>query len=226
MKVGRVAFLKPDVRQARGHGARLFPAATRLLAISTPKHVRAEFRRGNGRRSIAAAEIQDLEPLCYAESRDQLFAAFAHALGNAREVAFFPERLVRIYWRSPSEVDFSGKPSIVHLIVGVMECTDVKPGREGDIVHGFAEIAKAAAHPHRLALLEQLAQGERNVDALAERAGLRSPTPPSTFSRCAAPAFSRPAAMASSRSIALPTTACSICWTPSAASPSQRCRSG
>jgi ArsR family transcriptional regulator len=36
----------------------------------------------------------------------------------------------------------------------------------------FAEVAKAAAHPHRLALLEQLAQGERNVDALAEKTGL------------------------------------------------------
>lgn len=36
----------------------------------------------------------------------------------------------------------------------------------------FADVAKAAAHPHRLALLEQLAQGERNVEALAERVGL------------------------------------------------------
>lgn len=36
----------------------------------------------------------------------------------------------------------------------------------------FAAIAKAAAHPHRLALLEQLAQGERSVEALAERTGL------------------------------------------------------
>lgn len=36
----------------------------------------------------------------------------------------------------------------------------------------FAEVAKAAAHPHRLALLEQLAQGERNVDTLAENVGL------------------------------------------------------
>lgn len=36
----------------------------------------------------------------------------------------------------------------------------------------FAAIAKAAAHPHRLALLERLAQGERNVDALAEAVGL------------------------------------------------------
>ncbi|NWG54036.1 MAG: metalloregulator ArsR/SmtB family transcription factor [Hydrogenophilaceae bacterium] len=41
------------------------------------------------------------------------------------------------------------------------------------ILHeGFAAVAKAAAHPHRLALLEQLAQGERSVDTLAERVGL------------------------------------------------------
>jgi ArsR family transcriptional regulator len=33
----------------------------------------------------------------------------------------------------------------------------------------FAAVAKAVAHPHRLALLEQLAQGERSVDVLATR---------------------------------------------------------
>ena len=36
----------------------------------------------------------------------------------------------------------------------------------------FAGIAKAMAHPHRLALLEQLAQGERSVEVLADRVGL------------------------------------------------------
>jgi ArsR family transcriptional regulator len=34
----------------------------------------------------------------------------------------------------------------------------------------FAAVAKAVAHPHRLALLEQLAQGERSVEVLADRA--------------------------------------------------------
>lgn len=34
---------------------------------------------------------------------------------------------------------------------------------------GFAAIAKALAHPGRLALLEQLAQGERSVEILADR---------------------------------------------------------
>ncbi|MBX9944095.1 MAG: metalloregulator ArsR/SmtB family transcription factor [Reyranella sp.] len=33
----------------------------------------------------------------------------------------------------------------------------------------FATVAKAAAHPHRLELLEQLAQGERSVEVLADR---------------------------------------------------------
>lgn len=45
-------------------------------------------------------------------------------------------------------------------------------GVKATLHESFAEIAKAAAHPHRLALLEHLAQGERNVDALAEAAGL------------------------------------------------------
>lgn len=36
----------------------------------------------------------------------------------------------------------------------------------------FAAVAKSLAHAHRLELLEQLAQGERSVEVLAERAGL------------------------------------------------------
>lgn len=45
-------------------------------------------------------------------------------------------------------------------------------GVKATLHESFAEVAKAAAHPHRLALLERLAQGERNVDALAEGVGL------------------------------------------------------
>lgn len=36
----------------------------------------------------------------------------------------------------------------------------------------FAAVAKTLGHPHRLELLEQLAQGERSVEALAEKTGL------------------------------------------------------
>ena len=36
----------------------------------------------------------------------------------------------------------------------------------------FAQVAKALSHPHKLELLELLAQGERNVEALANVAGL------------------------------------------------------
>lgn len=45
-------------------------------------------------------------------------------------------------------------------------------GIKATLHESFAEVAKAAAHPHRLALLEQLAQGEHNVDALADKVGL------------------------------------------------------
>lgn len=36
----------------------------------------------------------------------------------------------------------------------------------------FANVARAVAHPHRLEILEHLAQGERGVDALSVRLGL------------------------------------------------------
>jgi rhodanese-related sulfurtransferase/DNA-binding transcriptional ArsR family regulator len=40
------------------------------------------------------------------------------------------------------------------------------------LLEQFAAVAKAVAHPHRFALLEHLAQGERTVEALAERSGM------------------------------------------------------
>ncbi len=45
-------------------------------------------------------------------------------------------------------------------------------GVKATLHESFAAVAKAAAHPHRLALIEQLAQGERSVDALADKVGL------------------------------------------------------
>ena len=40
------------------------------------------------------------------------------------------------------------------------------------LLAGLAEVARAVAHPRRLELLEQVAQGERGVEAVAERTGL------------------------------------------------------
>jgi len=37
---------------------------------------------------------------------------------------------------------------------------------------GLAGVAKALGHPHRLAVLEQVAQGERSVETVAARTGL------------------------------------------------------
>lgn len=47
---------------------------------------------------------------------------------------------------------------------------DVSPKEA--VYASLAEIAQAVAHPHRLALLEHLAQGPRTVEALAEVTGL------------------------------------------------------
>ena len=42
----------------------------------------------------------------------------------------------------------------------------------GTVRTALAEVAKALGHEHRVELIEQLAQGPRNVEALAERVGL------------------------------------------------------
>ena len=44
--------------------------------------------------------------------------------------------------------------------------------RPGKSIRQFAQIAKALAHPHKLEILELLAQGERSVEALAKVANL------------------------------------------------------
>jgi ArsR family transcriptional regulator len=47
-----------------------------------------------------------------------------------------------------------------------------KPSPKLELFASFAAVAKAAAHPSRLDLLEHIAQGERSVDALAVVSGL------------------------------------------------------
>jgi ArsR family transcriptional regulator len=44
-----------------------------------------------------------------------------------------------------------------------------RPDPKSALFTQFAAVAKAVAHPHRLALIEQLAQGERSVEVLARR---------------------------------------------------------
>ena len=46
------------------------------------------------------------------------------------------------------------------------------PGPKQQLYRQFAEMAKALGHAYRLEILELLAQGERSVESLAERAGL------------------------------------------------------
>jgi DNA-binding transcriptional ArsR family regulator len=46
------------------------------------------------------------------------------------------------------------------------------PGPKQVLFEQFAMVAKTLGHAHRLELLEQLAQGERSVETLAQRTGL------------------------------------------------------
>jgi rhodanese-related sulfurtransferase/DNA-binding transcriptional ArsR family regulator len=47
-----------------------------------------------------------------------------------------------------------------------------RQGVKETLLTAFAAVAKAAAHPHRFSILENLAQGERTVEGLADRTGL------------------------------------------------------
>jgi ArsR family transcriptional regulator len=47
-----------------------------------------------------------------------------------------------------------------------------RPSVKETLLTAFAAVAKAAAHPHRFAILEHVAQGERTVEGLADRTGL------------------------------------------------------
>jgi ArsR family transcriptional regulator len=46
------------------------------------------------------------------------------------------------------------------------------PTAAGTVRQALADIARALGHEHRIALMEQLAQGPRSVDALADRTGV------------------------------------------------------
>ena len=47
-----------------------------------------------------------------------------------------------------------------------------RPSPKSTLFAQFAAVAKSLAHPHRLEILEQLAQGERSVEVVAGRTGL------------------------------------------------------
>ena len=95
VQIGRIAFLEPAVREALLPGA-LVSGLNQVPRDIHAQHVRSESRRRYGRRSIAAAEVQNLEPFGDSEPPDERLAAFPHALRDARKVAFFPKRFVRI----------------------------------------------------------------------------------------------------------------------------------
>ena len=79
--------------------ARALPAATRLLAMSTPRTSAPSCASGTRGRPVAAAEVEHLAARRDAELRHERLAALAHVRREAGEVALLPECLVRVHCR-------------------------------------------------------------------------------------------------------------------------------
>ena len=77
--------------------ARAFPAATRLLAISMPKTSAPSFASGRAVVPSPQPRSKTLNPFVIPSPATSASPLSPHALGNAREVALFPERFVRIH---------------------------------------------------------------------------------------------------------------------------------
>ena len=73
--------------------------------MSTPSTLAPRRRGGDCGGAVAAAQIEDVDALGDPDSIDERFAAFAHARRDAGEVAFLPERLVRIHRRSSASFE-------------------------------------------------------------------------------------------------------------------------
>ena len=99
--------------------------------MSTPRTFAPSLRRRQRRGPVAAAEVQDLEPVGDPERLHERLAALAHALRDAREVALLPERLVRIHGRCPFRLS---SPRAERLILSARGCAakcDSRVGRLG-----------------------------------------------------------------------------------------------
>jgi hypothetical protein len=101
MQIGGIAFLKPAVRQTLLLGTPV-PGLDEVLRDIDAQHIRSGSRLRQCRRSVAASEIQNLEPFCDSESLDERFSALSHTRRNAGKVAFFPKCFVRIHGNGPS----------------------------------------------------------------------------------------------------------------------------
>ncbi len=101
MQVGRVAFLKSAVLEARLPGA-LVSGFDEIRCDIDAQDVGSEPCRRQCSRSVAASKIKHFESLGDSEALDESFSTVAHACRNAGKVAFFPQGFIGIHWKPPS----------------------------------------------------------------------------------------------------------------------------
>jgi hypothetical protein len=103
MQIACVAFLEPAVGQALCPRASV-PRFDQIARDIDAENVGAQPGRRQGRRPVAAAQVQYLQSRGDAEAGDERLTAPAHACRDPGEVALFPQCLVRIHVTLPLQL--------------------------------------------------------------------------------------------------------------------------
>src|SRR5207248_283634 len=96
VQIGRIALLEPAVGETEALCSTVAGLDEVVGDVDT-QDVRPEPRSRYRGGPVAASEVEDAESVGDSQLLDERLAAFSHALGDASEVALFPECLVRIH---------------------------------------------------------------------------------------------------------------------------------
>ena len=95
VQIARIALLKPAVGDSEASRSGI-ASLDEVAGDVDAQYVRAESRRRQRRGSVAASEVQNLEPFANPKLTDERRPALSHGRGDPGEIALFPQGLVRI----------------------------------------------------------------------------------------------------------------------------------
>ena len=137
------------------------------------QNVRAKLRCRQGRRAVAASEIEDLEPLLDPKRGNKRLTTLAHACGDAGEVALFPKCFVWIHGITASRASVEvkiGMParscSIGFAFQDRSNCAEAppasRPATEGAVHLRRAQGTILVGHGAHLAIAEDVARANNH----------------------------------------------------------------